>query len=143
MANFQREQQDLRDALLAEMKPKGPVEMSVFDQLARSAWMLQRLREVDLHAADPVALQTLEKLEKVRAHHRKMYDQSLAWLRRLQTERAMKNPRDLISAREEAPLADPQRIERAIRKQQRGRARRTAPPLVDLAKLPPATDLIQ
>jgi hypothetical protein len=141
MPNSLRDQKDLRAALLAELKPKGPVEMSVFDQLAYSAWVLQRLREMDLQAADPKALQTLERLEKVRAVHRKRYDQSLAWLRRLQTERATKNPRDLISAREEAPLADPQRIERAIRKQQR--SRRAATPLIDLAKLPPATDLIQ
>jgi hypothetical protein len=114
--------------------------MSVFDQLAHSAWVLKRLGEVELQAADPKAVVTLERLEKFRDHHRKMYDKSLAWLRKLQTERASKSARDVVSARQDAPLADVVRVERAIRRQQR--TRRTVP-IADLAKMPPATDLIQ
>ena len=131
------DKEQLRGTLLAELKPKGPIEMSVFDQLAHSAWVLQRLGEMDMMSADPRAMRTLERLEKYRETHRKLYEKSLAWLRKLQTERASKNPVDLKSAREEAPLADPQRIERALRRQ------RPRAPTVDLAKLPPVTNLIQ
>jgi hypothetical protein len=132
------DQNDLRAALLAEYKPRGPTEMTVFDQLAHSAWVLQRLRGIQLQGADPKTMRALDRLERYRDHHRRMYEKALAWLRKLQTERAVKNPRDLASARQEAPLADPQRIERALR---RSRPRRR--PAVDLAKLPPATNLIQ
>jgi hypothetical protein len=134
-----QERANLRATLLAEYKPQGPIEMSVFDQLAYSAWVLKRLGEVDLRTADPKTVRMFDRLSKYREHHRKMYDRSLASLKKLQTERATKNPRDLYSARQEAPLADPERIEKALRRHQR--ARRA--PLIDLAKLPPVTDLIQ
>jgi hypothetical protein len=133
------DRETIRATLLAEYKPQGPVEMSVFDQLAYSAWVLKRLSDVEFRPADAKAGRILDRLAKYREHHRKMYDRSLASLKKLQTERATKNPRDLSSARREAPLADPERIEKALRRNQR--ARRL--PLIDLAKLPPVTDLIQ
>ena len=137
MADVSDDGKELRTALMAELKPKGPIEMSVFDRLAHSAWVLQRLRNIEL-SGDPQAIRAFERLDRYRDHHMKMYEKALAFLRKLQTERAVKSARNAEGAGEEAPLADKQRVERARRST---RPRRK--PLFDLAKLPPATDLIQ
>jgi hypothetical protein len=139
MADVTDDGKELRTALLAEMKPKGPIEMSVFDRLARSAWVLQRLGSIELQGADPQTLRAMEKLENYRNHHIKMYEKALTFLRKLQTERAVRSRRSVEAARQEAPLADMERVQRAARRVVRQQRR----PAIDLAKLPPATKLIQ
>jgi ABC-type proline/glycine betaine transport system permease subunit len=88
----------LRDDLLAELAPEGATEILTFNELLHAAWSLQRFRRIESEAClgtlddftDPQTTAVLDRLSRYQARAQRAFYKSLAELRILQTNRALR-----------------------------------------------------
>jgi hypothetical protein len=134
----------LEAELLAEIRPKGALEAISFRQLVHAAWNQNRyfrtqVRCIEkstnpLNARDPGSFAVMERLHRYQAQMQRAYTRALAELRKLQTERAL---REQLSgphpATELSVLVDLAKLTRFAKRTQS--APRKWPPE------PPATDI--
>src|SRR5262245_7162715 len=87
----------LRDALLAEIDPRGAVEMSLFQQFLHASWRIEcchRLEEETWNGtaealANPQTAATLDRISRYESRALQAYHRALKQLRVLQTDRAI------------------------------------------------------
>ncbi len=88
----------LHDALIAELKPEGAVEIITFEELLHAAWNLHRFRRIEAETSlgtiddftDPQTTSVLDRLSRYQARAQRAYYRALAELRTLQTNRALR-----------------------------------------------------
>jgi hypothetical protein len=91
-----QEFEDLRTQLRAEIKPHGPLQDAIFDELVTSAWNLRRIRrmETELTAAQSITAMLEDtdlaaKLDRIARYHTRIertFYRSLRELKALQTD---------------------------------------------------------
>ena len=88
----------LRDALLAEIDPQGPVETVTFQELLHAAWNLHRFRSIEVQCCsgtladftDAQSTIVLDRLGRYQARAQRAYYRALQELRTLQTNRTLR-----------------------------------------------------
>ena len=82
------------DAYAADIRPMGAIEHTLAAEIIHAAWRLRRCSELE-SAGDPTDAPTFEKLqnsiERARSSALRIFHRSLSELRRLQTERHMRD----------------------------------------------------
>jgi len=138
VAEHEREEfEQFQSALIDELRPEGPLETTVFDQLLHAAWNLQRIRrmESELWQIEPNLLlsddssKAFERLGRYHSRTERSYYRALKELKELQTNRALKQALPV-----QAPFLA--RIPVPTKRTQ------PAPPAVNLSRVPSKPDNI-
>ena len=103
----------LRESIFAELQPSTLMEEALAGEILRAVWRLDRCAAADLRTPD-----TLDPgIQRARAEAHRLFLRSTSELRRLQTERLMRNR--FLTGEPQAGLAEYTRIVSAIPTQQR------------------------
>ena len=89
----------LESGLVAEVRPEGALEETLFNQLLRDAWTLHRVgvRQVEMAASgihplfDPSCEKEFDRLERYHSRYQSSFHRSMRQLRNLQTNRIVQN----------------------------------------------------
>ena len=99
MPGQQDDFRSLESGLLAQVRPEGPLEETLFNQLLRDAWTLHRveLRQVEMATPgidplfDPNSEKEFDRIERYHARALSSFHRSMRQLQRLQTNRIVQN----------------------------------------------------
>jgi hypothetical protein len=116
----------LRDALEAELDPRGALETITFREILHAAWNLQRFRRIEAEVGlgnleDFLCCEQttiMERLARYQARAQRAYYRAIQELRALQTNRALRAAQPALPAAAETPaLAEVAKLTKQTRSQ--------------------------
>ncbi|MBK5290811.1 MAG: hypothetical protein JJE04_03830 [Acidobacteriia bacterium] len=99
MPGQEDEFQKLESGLIAEVRPEGTLEQTLFHHLLRDAWTIHRveIQQVEMAASgidplfNPACEKEFDRLERYHSRYQSSFHRSLRQLRNLQTNRVVQN----------------------------------------------------